>query len=663
MTHEDAKNRISLLRNTLERYNHAYYQLAQPLVSDAEFDRLLRELQNLEQQYPEFFDANSPTQRVGSDLSNEFVSVPHRYLMLSLGNVYNAEELREFDNRVTKPFTDSVNYVCELKFDGVSISLTYEQGQLQQALTRGDGVRGDDVTANVRTIRTIPLSLQGKVLPQLEMRGEIIFPHSSFQKMNEERLQNNDTPFANPRNAAAGTLKLLNSKEVARRGLDNFSYHLLGENLPFATHYESLQAARAWGFKVSEHTKLCADIDEVIAYIEHWDKARKDLPYDTDGVVVKVNSYAQQRALGYTAKTPRWATAYKFAAEQAATRLLSVSYQVGRTGAITPVANLDPVPLAGTTVKRASLHNADQMQLLDVRVGDMVFVEKGGEIIPKIMGVDTTLRANDSAPLQYITHCPECGTELVRLNNEAKHYCPNEENCPPQIVGKIIHFISRKAMNIDGLGEETVELFYQKGLVKDVADLYTIKKSDIAILDRLGEKSADNILQSVEKSKETPFSRVLFALGIRYVGETIAKKIADSLLSLAAIQNATIEQLQAVDEVGEQIAKSVFDFMHNQKNLVLLSKLCNAGLQFETTGNSLISNELQGKTFVITGTLSQPREVFKARIEQRGGKVSSTISGSTHYLLAGEKAGSKLQKAEQLGVAVIDEAQLEKMLN
>ncbi|GHT15873.1 DNA ligase [Bacteroidia bacterium] len=655
-------DRILLLRSTLERYNHAYYVLAQPLVSDAEFDHLLHELQDLEAQHPEFFDANSPTQRVGSDLSNEFVSAAHRYPMLSLGNVYSAEELQAFDERVCKQFDGTVEYVCELKFDGVSISLIYERGQLQQALTRGDGIRGDDVTVNVRTIRTIPLALQGNVPSPLEMRGEIILPHSSFQKMNEERIANGEPAFANPRNAAAGTLKLLDSQQVAKRRLDNFAYHLLCEEMPFATHYESLQAAQAFGFKVSEHTRLCANIAEVIDFIKHWDAARKSLPYDTDGVVVKVNNYAQQRALGYTAKTPRWAVAYKFAAEQASTTLLAVSYQVGRTGAITPVANLEPVQLAGTTVKRASLHNADQIQLLDVRVGDKVFVEKGGEIIPKIVGVDISLRPAHSEPLRYITHCPECGAALVRSNDEAKHYCPNEENCPPQIVGKIIHFISRKAMNIDGLGEETAELFYQKGLVKTVADLYSISKEALLQLERIAEKSAENILQSIAKSKTMTFERVLFALGIRYVGETTAKTIARAFLSLDALQNASIEELQAVDEVGEQIAKSVYDFMHNPKNVLLLFQLREAGLQMECSANVLINNVLQGKTFVITGTLSQPREAFKARIEQCGGKVSSTISSATNYLLAGEKAGSKLAKAKQLGVAVIDEAQLAAMI-
>jgi DNA ligase (NAD+) len=566
--------------------------------------------------------------------------------------------VRAFDARSAKAFDEPSEYVCELKFDGASISLTYENGVLQRAVTRGDGVQGDDVTTNVRTIRAVPLQLQGGNFPKyFEMRGEILMPHSSFEKLNREREDIGEAPFANPRNAASGTLKMLDSKEVAKRNLDSFAYYLLGDELPFASHYESLEAAKSWGFKVSEHTQKCKNIDEVLDFIHRWDKARKGLPFDTDGVVIKVNSFAQQRALGYTAKTPRWAIAYKFKAEQARTKLLSVDFQVGRTGAITPVANLEPVRLAGTVVKRASLHNADQIALLDIRIGDMVFVEKGGEIIPKIVGVDVAARNSELPVLEYITACPECGTPLVRLEGEAKHFCPNENGCPPQIVGRIIHFVSRKAMNIEGLGDETIELFYKNGMVKNVGDLYDLKKEEIAALDRMGEKSAENILQSLEESKKVPFARVLFALGIRYVGETIAKKIAEAFGSLDTLQNATMDDLLVVDEIGEQIAKSVLAFFGEEKNQLLLNKLRGVGLCFTAEKRQQASSNLAGLTFVITGTLSRPRDEFKAMVEEHGGKVSSAISGSTSYLLAGEKAGSKLEKAEKLGVKVVDEQQ------
>ncbi|MDR3366597.1 MAG: NAD-dependent DNA ligase LigA, partial [Prevotellaceae bacterium] len=633
-------------------------------ISDFEFDLLMQELQGLEKKFPELVNAASPTQRVGSDLSEGFVQVAHRYPMLSLGNTYSESELREFDARIAKAFDEAYEYVCELKFDGAGISLTYANGVLQRAVTRGDGVQGDDVIANVRTVRSIPLQLQGSNFPkELEVRGEILLPHSSFEKMNRERESLGEAPFANPRNAASGTLKMLDSKEVARRGLDNFIYYMPGNDLPFASHYESLQAAREWGFKVSEHTQKCGDISAVISYIRHWDTARKNLPYDTDGVVVKVNSFAQQRALGFTAKTPRWAIAYKFKAEQALTKLLSVDYQVGRTGAITPVANLEPVKLAGTVVKRASLHNADQIALLDIRVGDMVYVEKGGEIIPKIVGVDASKRDANLQPLRYISVCPECGTPLVRLEGEAKHFCPNENGCPPQIVGRVIHFVSRKAMNIEGLGDETVELLYKNGLIANVGDLYSLRKSQMARLERMGDKSAENILQGLENSKKVPFARVLFALGIRYVGETTAKKLAEAFGSLDALQSATPEQLLEVDEVGEQIAKSALAFFGEEKNQLLLNKLREVGLRFTTDAQERISDELEGLTFVITGTLSRPREEWKQLIEQHGGKVASAISGSTSYLLAGEKVGSKLQKAEKLRVKAINEAQFLELIS
>ena len=664
MTIKEAKIRVDALRKVINEHNRRYYVEAAPTISDFEFDLLMQELQWIEKKFPELADVASPTQRVGSDLSESFAPVAHRYPMLSLGNTYSEAELREFDARIAKAFEEAYEYVCELKFDGASISLTYANGMLQRAVTRGDGAQGDDVTANVRTVRSIPLQLHGSSFPvELEVRGEILLPHSSFEKMNREREQQGEVPFANPRNAASGTLKMLDSKEVARRGLDNFIYYMPGSDLPFASHYESLQAARAWGFKVSEHTQRCSDVNAVVEFIRRWDTERKNLPYDTDGVVVKINSIAQQRALGFTAKTPRWAIAYKFKAEQALTRLLSVDYQVGRTGAITPVANLEPVKLAGTVVKRASLHNADQIALLDIRVGDMVYVEKGGEIIPKIVGVDASKRTEDLQPLQYISACPECFTPLVRLEGEAKHFCPNESGCPPQIVGRIIHFASRKAMNIEGLGEETIELLYKNGLVANVGDLYSLRKAQIVRLERMGEKSAENILQGLENSKKAPFARVLFALGIRYVGETTAKKLADALGSLDALQNATPEQLLEVDEVGEQIAKSALAFFGEEKNQLLLSKLREVGLRFSSDTQERISSELERLTFVITGTLSRPREEWKQTIELHGGKVVSAISGSTSYLLAGEKAGSKIQKAEKLQVKVINEAQFLELIS
>ncbi|MDR0419391.1 MAG: NAD-dependent DNA ligase LigA [Prevotellaceae bacterium] len=657
MTEQEAYKRIDFLRKALEEHNHNYYVLSQPTISDFEYDLLMHELIGLEKKYPQYQSATSPSQRVGSDLSESFTAVKHRYPMLSLGNTYSEGEVREFDARIVKMFEGVVEYVCELKFDGVSISLIYEKGELVLAITRGDGVMGDDVISNVRTIRAIPLKLQGKDYPQsFEMRGEIILTHASFEKMNKEQIKNEEPPFANPRNAASGTLRQLDSKEVAKRGLDSFEYYMLGEDLPYTSHWESLQAAKSWGFKISEHTRKCENIEEVMNFIHHWDTARKDLPYDIDGVVVKVNSYTQQRTLGFTAKTPRWAISYKFKAEQSETRLLSVDYQVGRTGAITPVANLAPVKLAGTVVKRASLHNADQIELLDVRLKDMVYVEKGGEIIPKIVGVDISARGTTSKPIKYITHCPACGTLLVRPEGEAKHYCPNENGCSPQIVGRIMHFISRKAMNIEWLGEEKVEQFYKHGLLHDVADLYNLSKEQLVSLERMGEKSAGNILKSIEKSKEVPYSRVLYALGIRHVGETTARKVVDAYPSLDILKKINFEELQEIDEVGEQIAKSVLAFLDDEKNQLLLDKLKIAGLQFEAEQKPMISNSLEGSIFVITGTLSKPREDFKALIEQHGGKVSASLSGKTSYLLAGEKAGSKLQKAERLRVKVLDES-------
>jgi DNA ligase (NAD+) len=656
MTTEDAKLRIEALREAIDEHNRRYYVDAVPTISDFEFDVLMYELITLEKNFPQFASSTSPTQRVGSDIREGFVQVEHRYPMLSLGNTYSEEEVREFDSRIAKTFADDREYVCELKFDGVSISLTYLNGELQRAVTRGDGTRGDDITNNVRTIRDIPLQLHGDYPIEVEVRGEILMPHRSFDKLNREREAAGDAQFANPRNAASGTLKRLDSKEVARRELSSFAYYLpASDSLPFASHYESLQAARSWGFNVSEHAQKCANVSEVLAFIARWDAERKTLPYDTDGVVVKVNSFVQQRALGYTAKTPRWAMAYKFKAEQGCTKLLSIDYQVGRTGAITPVANLAPVRLAGTTVKRASLHNADQIALLDIRIGDMVYVEKGGEIIPKIVGVDHAQRSEDLLPLQYITSCPECGTQLVRSEGEAKHSCPNESGCRPQIIGRIIHFASRKAMNIEGVGEEVVETFYDHGMVRDAGDLYTLRKRQIALLNHLGDKSAENILQGIISSTQVPFTRVLFALGIRYVGEATAKQLAVALGSLDALQQASHEQLMKVSEVGDQIARSVVDFFAEERNQQMIAKLRKAGLRFEVEKQQLLSSCFSGLSFVITGTLSRPREEFKLLIEQHGGKTLSAISGNTSFLLAGEKAGSKAEKAEKLGVKIMDE--------
>ncbi|MGL5912578.1 MAG: NAD-dependent DNA ligase LigA [Bacteroidales bacterium] len=664
MTFEEAKNRIVALRKVINQHNHCYYVLAQPSISDFEFDCLLRELQELELQYPQLIDKNSPTQRIGSDVSDGFVQVPHRYPMLSLSNVYSEGELREFDTRIAKTFEGEYRYVCELKFDGVSISLRYKNGVLENAITRGDGAQGDDVTANIRTIKSIPLQLlEGGFPEEFEVRGEILLPHASFEKLNVEREQNQETSFANPRNATAGTIKLLDSKEVARRNLDSFIYALYGEKLPYSSHYSSLGNLAKWGFKTSAHTQCCKSIDEVLAFISYWEVARKQLPYDTDGVVIKIDSYAQQQALGYTSKTPRWAVAYKFKAEQAVTKLLSVSYQVGRTGAITPVANLEPVNLAGTVVKRASLHNASQIALFDIRLNDRVFVEKGGEIIPKIVGVDKTRRDATSLPLEYITHCPECDTALIRGEEGAKHYCPNEWNCPPQIVGKIIHFVGRKAMNIDGLGDETVELLYRKHLVKDVADLYRLNKDKLAALERFGDKSAQIVIDGVEQSKSVAFGRLLFALGIRYVGETTARKIVEHFGTIEAIEKATEQDLMQIGEVGEQIAKSVVEFFQNERNIHLLLRLKEAGLCFVAEKKQGISTKLAQLTFVITGTLSRPRDEFKLQIEQHGGTVTSAISSKTSYLLAGEKAGSKIEKAQKLQVKVIDEVHFLKMIS
>ena len=658
------KQKIEQLRDRLNLLNHKYYVEAAPEVSDFEYDALLRELQELEAEHPEFFDPNSPTQRVGSDLASSFNSVAHKYPMLSLSNTYSLEELRDFVERIERE-EGHTEFVCELKFDGTAISIIYENGRLVRAVTRGDGTRGDDVTANIRTIRSVPLVLRGEgIPPYLEMRGEVIMPHASFQRLNAEREEAGETPFANPRNAAAGTIKLQSSAEVARRGLDCFLYYMVGEGLPHQNHWDNLQEARRWGLKISDRMVKCSSWEEIADFITRTDTERSSLPYDTDGAVVKVNDYAAQRRLGSTAKAPRWAVAYKFKAEQALSRLLSVDFQVGRTGAITPVANLEPVQLAGTVVKRASLHNADQIALLDVRVGDMVYVEKGGEIIPKITGVELSERTEECVPFEYIDRCPECGTPLVRIEGEAKHYCPNAEGCTPQIVGRIIHFISRKAMNIEGIGDETAELLYKSGLVRNVADLYSVQPQQIASLPRMGVKSAENIMHNLALSREVPFSRVLFALGIRFVGETTAKYLAQHFRSMNALMAASVEELAEADEVGGKIAESIRVYFADERNVEIINRLREVGLQMEESEREMVSDRLAGVSIVISGSFERhTRDELKALIELNGGKNLAAVSGTTDYLLAGDKIGpAKLQKATKLGVKIISESDFEQMI-
>lgn len=660
MLTEQIKDRIEHLRQELNRHNYLYYILSKPQISDYEFDRMLRELSDLEAKYPEFDDPNSPTKRVGNDLTGEFREVKHKYPMLSLANTYSEGELRDFDARVVRGLAEPPQYVCELKYDGTAIGLTYRNGRLAHAVTRGDGVTGDDVTANVRTIRTIPLVLQGSDFPdEFEIRGEIFMPRAVFDELNAQREEEGEAPFANPRNAAAGTLKQLDPSIVARRKLDCYLYFVLGENLPFSTHFDNLQKAKEWGFKVSDNTRLCNGIDEVIEFINQWEVQRKRLPYDTDGVVIKVNSYQHQKALGFTAKTPRWAIAFKYKAEQVTTRLLSIDFQIGRTGAVTPVANLLPVKLAGSTVKRASLHNADQIEMLDIRVGDMVQVEKGGEIIPKIVGVDKSQRSLFSTPLEFPANCPECGTTLVKPEGEARHFCPNQDGCPPQIKGRIEHFISRKALNIDGLGEETVELLYSKGLIRDYSDLYQLRREQLLNLERFAEKSADNAIKSIERSKEVPFPRVLYGIGIRFVGETTARKLALHFGSIDRLKTATYEQLLEVEEVGERIAQSIVEYFAKPYHLELIEKLSAAGLQLsiDQEQNVKLSSKLEGLSIVISGTFSSvSREELKALIQKHGGKSVGSISASTSMLVAGDKMGpAKLEKAQKLGIRIVTE--------
>lgn len=652
--------RIYQLREELHTHNYNYYVLNSPVISDIEFDHMMRELQDLEAKYPETYDENSPTMRVGSDINKDFVQVEHRYPMLSLGNTYSEEEVTDFYERVRKSLNEDFEICCEMKFDGTSISLTYENGKLVRAVTRGDGVKGDDVTNNVKTIRTIPLVLKGDNYPkEFEIRGEILMPWEVFEKLNKEREAREEPLFANPRNAASGTLKLQNSSVVASRKLDAYLYYLLGDNLPCDGHYENLQEARKWGFKISDTTRKVKTLQEVFDFIKYWDTERKNLPVATDGIVLKVNSIRQQKNLGYTAKSPRWAIAYKFQAEKALTKLQKVTYQVGRTGAITPVANLDPVQLSGTIVKRASLHNADIIESLDLHEGDMVYVEKGGEIIPKITGVDIASRTPDSMPVKFITHCPECGEQLTRFDDEAAHYCTNEDSCPPQIKGKIEHFISRKAMNIEGLGPETVDLFYQEGMIGNAADLYNLREQDIARLERFGEKSAQNIMAGLEASRQVSFERVLFALGIRFVGETVAKKLARSIKNIDTLMSATKEELMAIDEIGEKIAESIIHFFSSEKNRELVARLKAAGLKMEMEAEetAAVSNILEGQSIVISGVFAvHSRDEYKDIIEKHGGKNVGSISKKTSFILAGENMGpSKLEKAQKLGIKIMDE--------
>ena len=668
MSDTTIQQQIETLRAELHRHNHNYYVLNAPEITDFEFDRMMRELQDLEQTHPEFYDENSPTMRVGSDLSKEFRQVAHKYPMLSLGNTYSEGEVTDFYERAKKMLGDEeFEICCEMKYDGTSISLTYENGVLVSAVTRGDGVQGDDVTDNVKTIRTIPLKLQGTDYPQsFEIRGEILMPWNVFEKLNEERAANEEPLFANPRNAASGTLKLQNSSVVASRKLDAYLYYMLGEELPCDGHYENLQKAREWGFKISDATRKAHTLQEVFDFIRYWDIERKNLPVATDGIVLKVNSLHQQKNLGYTAKSPRWAIAYNFQAERTCTRLNSISYQVGRTGAITPVANLDPVQLSGTVVKRASLHNADIIEGLDLHIGDMVYVEKGGEIIPKITGADKEARFMVGDKVKFITRCPECGTPLMRNEDEAAHYCPNDKACPPQIKGKIEHFITRKAMNIDGMGPETVEQFYNVGLIKNIADLYDLHAADLQLLERMGERSANNIIEGIRKSTEVPYPRVLFALGIRYVGETVAKKLTNGFPTIDQLKNATLDDLIHVDEIGERIAQSVVRWFADEDNRQLIERLKAAGLQFELSEEVLSerTDRLAGKSIVISGVFTHhSRDEYKALIEQHGGKNVGSISGKTSFILAGENMGpSKLEKATKLGVDIVSEEEFLKMI-
>ena len=669
---QDIQGRIEQLTAELNEYNYQYYVLANSAISDFDFDIKLKELEKLEQEYPQYRDPNSPTLKVGGDITSKFKTVKHRWPMLSLSNTYNEQELRDFDNRVQKAIGHAVEYVCELKFDGLSISLTYEHGKLTQGITRGDGVQGDDVTQNVKTIRKIPHQLKEGDFPELfEIRGEIFMHKSAFLRLNQEREENGEQTYANPRNFASGTIKLQDSTEVAKRPLDCFLYFLYLENRNklFTSHWESLQKVKDWGFHVSEHSKLCGNIDEVLSFISHWDTARHDLSYDIDGIVIKVNDYSYQEELGFTAKSPRWATSFKFKAERVETTLESVSYQVGRTGAVTPVANLKPVLLAGTTVKRASLHNANEIERLDLHEGDTVFVEKGGEIIPKIIAANPDKREVNAKRIHYPTTCPECGTTLVRQEGEAVHYCPNENGCKPQIVGKVQHYIGRKMMDIQGLGDETIETLYKMNLVRHISDLYTLKqkREQLVTIERFGQKSIDNMLKGIEESKAKPFEKVLFALGIRHVGETVAKKLALHFKTLENLKSATIEDMASVQDIGIRIAESLFAYLHDTDNIEELEKLQNHGLQFQIEEKEVVlaGDGLSGKTFLISGVFADySREQLTELIESHGGKMISSISAKLNFLVAGDKMGpSKLAKAEKLNVPIISEKELLDMIN
>jgi DNA ligase (NAD+) len=666
MKKSEAKSRIDVLRKELEEHNNRYYVLNQPSISDFEYDILLNELDTLEKKFPEFMTSDSPTRHVGSDITKEFEQYEHVYPMLSLGNTYSEDDLMEFDNRIHKTISQPVEYVCELKFDGASISITYKNGSLFRAVTRGDGNKGDDVTLNVKTIKSIPLKISDKYLPEeFVIRGEILMPRAVFDRLNAERIKSHITPFANPRNAAAGTLKLLDPRVVASRSIDCMVYFLLSENLPHNNHYDNLKEAEAWGFKVADSIRLCNNIDEVIHFISQWESERKNLPYDTDGVVIKVNSLVQQQELGFTAKSPRWAIAYKYKAEEATTRLLSVAFQVGRTGAVTPVANLEPVFLSGSTIRRATLHNADQIALLDLHQNDMVYIEKGGEIIPKIVGVDHSFRNENNRKIEFITHCPECGTALIKNEGEANHFCPNYLHCPPQIKGRIEHFISRKAMDIDGLGEETIDLLFNEKLVKNISDLYDLRLDQLVPLERLGEKSASNIMKSIRKSIDTPYHRVLFALGIRHVGETVAKTIAGRFSTIDDLINADIEKLTGIYEIGPKIAASIVAYFSDEDNLEMIRRLKMAGIKFRDENQAIkTGNYLEGKVIVISGVFHKhSRDEYKNLIEKNGGKNSTSVSGNTSFILAGENMGqSKKEKADELGVPMISESDFLKII-
>lgn len=664
---EEIKEKIELLRKNLTEHNYKYYVLAEPSISDYEFDKLLEDLQALEKEYPQFEDPDSPSKKVGGEVNKNFETFTHEYPMLSLGNTYNQEELQEFDKRIIKQLGhNDYQYVCELKFDGLSISIHYENGRMLRAVTRGDGVKGDVVTDNVRTIKALRTQLGGSFPEKIEVRGEIFMHRPAFDRMNMEREEAGEALYANPRNVASGTLKLQDSAEVAKRPLDIYLYQLIEKNETIKTHFDSLTQMQTWGLRTSEHARLCGNIDDVFKFIHYWEEERKKLSYDIDGVVIKINDYHQREELGFTAKSPRWAIAYKFKTEAACTKLLSIDYQVGRTGAITPVANLEPVFLLGTTVKRASLHNANEIERLDVRVGDYVYVEKGGEIIPKITGVELSKRAENTIVHPYITECPECHTPIVRKDGEAQHYCPNEAFCPPQVIGKIQHFIHRKALDINGLGDETVELLYHNGLLKNIGDLYDLKYEDLIQLDRMADKSVKNLIEGIEASKNIPYQRVLFGLGIRYVGETVAKKLAAKFKTIESLMAATYEELMLVDEIGERIALSINEFFAEEKNITLIQRLKEAGLQLENmeVEKEKLSDIFSGKNIVISGVFSRfSRDEIKELVESHGGKNAGSISAKTSYVVAGENMGpAKLEKARQLNIPILDEEEFLRMI-